>query len=319
MEQNGHTEWYKKYRPRTLDEVIGQPKSVAVVRGFGKAVPHALLFDGPPGTGKTTLARVVANLLQVSGMDYREINCGSVAAPLDAVRAIQDEMHAAPIGRSRARMFVLDEVQSFSRAKYAQEALLKILEDGPGHCYFALCTTDPKKVNAAIRSRCTRVPCEPIPDADLDKLVRRVAAAEGVELDDQVVEKLVAAAAGSGRTALVELQKIAGLPADKDRLAALGGNGAEKAAFDLVKELMPFRGSPNWAGVASVLTGIKDTDPETVRQLVLSAARTALLRPNNPNQAHAYKVIVSLSDPLFDRNTGHAVLAAGCFRALFGK
>lgn len=315
------TELYKKYRPRTLGEVVGQKSAVETIKKL-KAIPHAMLFHGPSGTGKTTIARIIANeVLEVSKFDLQEVNCGVVESAIDMVRQIQQQMTGAAMG-GKARAWILDEVQSFSRAKFAQEAMLKILEDGPDHVYFFLCTTDPKKVLTTIRNRCTEVGLKPIPVKDLEGLVTSVATAEKLKLSPEVLDRIVEAAGGSGRKALVELERVAGLPTEEDRLAAVGYQGSEKAAFDLVKALLPWRGKPDWAAVAGVLRAIKEEDPEGLRQMVLASARSMLLtdKPIKQEDMHrAYRVISCLRDPLWDRNSGHAILTAGCYEVVFGK
>lgn len=312
--------FYQKHRPAKLDDVVGQATAVKTIRGFGKKIPHAILFQGGSGCGKTTLARIVARMLGCppeNKFDYAEMNCGVVESAIDMVRDIQHAMTASPMGGDK-RVWVLDEVQALSRAKHAQEALLKILEDGPGHVHFMLCTTDPKKILPTIRNRCTPITCNSIADRDLTTLVKRVAAAESVKLTDDVIEKIVSVAAGSGRAALVALEAVCGIESADDQLAAVDVGRAEKVAFDLVRELMPFNGTPSWAGVAKVLADIREEDPEGIRQMVLASARTTLLK-GGKTAPHAYRVIVSLSEPMYDRASGHALLAAYCYEVINGR
>lgn len=311
------SELYKRYRPQTLDEVIGQDAAVRTIRGF-KSIPHALLFDGPSGTGKTTLARIVARMLGTPPecrTDYVEKNCGSVESALEMARDIQGQMTLAPL-EGKCRVWVLDEFQSLSRATYAQQALLKMFEDMPDHVYFMICTTEPDKVNKAIRSRCTRIPTGPIPDRDVARLVKEVAAAEKVKIADDLVDKIVDAAGGSARNALVELEKAIGIDDPAHRLDAVGGLKAEKVAFDLAKEIVPFNGAPNWATVRKLLEELKDEEPEGIRQVILALARNGLVNPKTPQarQEHCYRVIMCMADPVYDKNAGRAVLTAWCYQ-----
>lgn len=311
---------YQRHRPTSLDDVVGQEAAVRTLQGFGDHVPAAVMFHGPSGCGKTTLARILAASVgcPVGSFDYVELNCGVLENPIGTVREIQDTMGLAPLGGKR-RVWVLDEVQSLSRARFAMEGMLKVLEDGPPHASFYLCTTDPKRVVPAVRNRCSQIPVGLVRDEAVRGLVVRVAEAEGAEpLPGEVVSAIVTAAAGSPRAALVELEKVLGLADAADRLAAVGAGVSEQAAFDLVKVLVPFSGSPSWNAVSGVLSGLREQDPEGLRQMVLAAARTTLLKGGKASRL-AHRVIDCLREPYFDRNTGHALLAADCYRVCFSE
>lgn len=314
------TELYHRHRPYDLDGVVGQADAVRTIRGFGAKVPRSILLYGGSGTGKTTLARIIARLVGCNPdnkFDYHEINCGAIESPIDMVREINRDMSGSPL-TGKALVWVLDEVQTFSKSKGAQEALLKILEDCGPKAYFFLCTTDPKKLIPTIRNRCTQIPTKQIAAKDLEGLVRRVAKAENAELDDRLVEKIVEYAGGSARKALVDLEKVIGIKDPKERMSAIQPPEEEVIAFELVKALMPFRGDPQWPDVAKVLSSIKDEEPEGIRQMVLASARTNLLKCSG-NMGLCYKTIKCLAEPLWDKNSGHALLAAGCYQVCFGK
>lgn len=314
------SELYKRHRPKTLSEVVGQPDAVRTLQKF-KDVPHAILFTGPSGTGKTTLARIMAEKVGAVGrFDLQEVNCGTIDEPSKWVRQLEADMTGGAI-QAKARGWILDEVQSLSRARFAQEALLKILEDMPDHVYFFLCTTDPKKILPTIRNRCSEVVCKTISDKEILGLIQKVAKLEKASVGQEVLDKIVECAAGSARKSLVELEKIIGMDDDEERMSAVGTQGLERAAFDLVKALMPWRGAPVWDEVAKVLKDIEEEEPEGLRQMVLASARSTLLNPKTDlrQKAHAAKVIDRLRDQLWDKNSGRAILAAECFAVVYAK
>lgn len=311
------TELYRKHRPRTLDEVVGQTAVVKALTNL-KERPHCYLFKGPSGVGKTTVARIWAVELGChDGADYQEINCGVVESPIDTVREIQRDMGYAPVAGNTARVWVLDEAQALSRAGFAQQSLLKILEEPPDEVYFILCTTDDKKLLPTIRNRCCEMTFKAIPDKDIAQLVRTVAKREKEPIADAAVEKIVQAAEGSGRRALQELQRVIGFE-EGEQAEAVQGSGVERAAFDLVKALMPWRDAPSWAEVAKVLKAIEEEEPEKLRQLLLASARGIVLSEKSDMRlkGRAVNVINAFREPLYDRNSGHALIAAGCFEVV---
>lgn len=302
-----------KYRPHCLEDIVGQPDAVATVRGF-KHCPRAIMLHGPSGCGKTTMARIIAGMMGVSQFDYHEKNCGMVESAVELVRGINREMTNAPMMGERLA-WVLDEVQIFSKSKQAQETLLEPLEKGPAHVLFILCTTDPRRLLTAIRGRCVDIELKPLAEPALELLVKRIAQAEGLVLDQRVINKITNKAGGAARNAVKLLQKVSGITDVEKQLAAVGGMIAgDVDEFGLVKALLPWKGVPNWKEVAAVLAEIKESEPEGLRMMILASARAMLLK-GGENAPLASRVIRYLQEPLYDRNSGHALLANACWLA----
>jgi DNA polymerase III subunit gamma/tau len=309
-----------KYRPRRLEDVVGQPTAVATIRGFAHC-PRAVMLHGPTGSGKTTMSRIITDRYQVSQFDCHEINCGMVESAVDLVRGINREMTSAPMVGDRLA-WVLDEVQIFSKSKQAQETLLEPLEKGPPHVLFILCTTDPKRLLPAIRGRCVDIELKPLSQPELELLVKRIAKAESIPLDQRVVDKITHNANGAARNAVKLLQKVMGITDPEKQLAAIGGMvGGDVDEFGLVKALLPWKGIPNWTAVAAVLVAVKEaeSEPEGLRMMILASARSMLVNLKAENAPLASRLIRYLAEPLYDKTSGHALLANACFQACHAK
>lgn len=300
-------ELYRKHRPKTLDRVIGNRDTVTALSKMlelGK-VPHSLLFSGPSGCGKTTLARIMAHELGCSPADLCEMNAASFRG-IDTIRDIQRVLHLSPVG-GKCRAWIVDEAHQLS--KDAQNAALKMLEDTPDHVYFLFCTTDPDKLILTVRNRLSPLPVSRLDHDDAERLIKRVAKKEGIDLSSDGLRAVVEQCGGSARAALVILDKIRHVPRDKQAEAATVPSEEERATIDLCRALIK---RAQWAEVAKILRALK-AEPEEVRYGVLGYARQVLL--GNP-KSRAYAVICAFAEPFF--HSREAGLAAACYEALFG-
>lgn len=301
------TELYRKYRPKKLSEVVGQTAAVKALNGLGKdrAMPHVLLLTGPSGTGKTTLARILANMLGCRGPDLVEVNAAEKRG-IDAIRGIQAAMGQSPMV-SRCRIWIIDECHALTPD--AQSAFLKDLEDTPNHVYFMLATTDPNKLKRAILTRSTQVQCEPITESVLCKLIAKVIQQEPEvfhgRVSDSLIKRIARAAQGSARQALVILQKVIHLEDETDQQAVVDGFDPEVSAFKLYNALC---GSSNWGQVADVLKTLKDEEPERLRRMILGCCKNDMLAGRKLDVAPA--VFEEFSEPFFDTGFPGVVAAA---------
>lgn len=197
---------YRKYRPENFGEVIGQDHIVGAIDGALKAgkVSHAYLLCGPKGTGKTTIARIIASELRTSQNDIYELDAASNRG-IDDVRSIRDSVHTMPFD-SKYKIYILDEVHMFT--KDAWNALLKTIEEPPQHVIFILATTELEKVPETIVSRCQSFIFKKPTDAILSSAVTNVAKKEGYTLEEGGASLIALLADGAFRDAYGTLQKV---------------------------------------------------------------------------------------------------------------
>lgn len=306
------SEYYKKYRPKTLKSVVGQDGVVASLQKLidKKSIPHSILITGPSGCGKTTIARILKDILQCGDADYQEVNCADFRG-IDMIRDIRRNANLSPIS-GPCRIWFIDEASRLSSD--AQNAFLKILEDTPSHVYFMLATTDPGKIIKTIHTRCTEIKLSNLGPKDLTRVVQRVVDKEQLKVSEDVIQEIVEASDGSARKALVILEQAGSLETEEEQLKAVQASSIDKdVAIELARALINPRA--DWSSVAKILKTIKD-DPEGLRHLVLSYARAVLL--GGGGQApRAFKIIDIFSKPFYDSKS--AGLAAACYEVVTTK
>ncbi|MEO7742049.1 MAG: DNA polymerase III subunit gamma/tau [Usitatibacter sp.] len=211
----------RKWRPRVFEEIVGQPHVViALVNALdSKRLHHAYLFTGTRGTGKTTLARILAKALNCetgitskpcgkcracvdidSGrfVDLLEVDAAT-NTKVDEMRELLDTAQYMPVS-GRFKVYIIDEVHMLSR--HAFNSMLKTLEEPPEHVKFILATTDPQKVPVTVLSRCLQFNLKPQPPPVIAAHLERVLAAEGIAFEQPALLQLGKAAAGSLRDSL---------------------------------------------------------------------------------------------------------------------
>lgn len=266
---------YHKYRPQDEDEMLGNEAQLkALSRGFSKPRAewsHAFMVSGPSGCGKTTLARLVAKkYLGGNDLNIREINTADNRGIDTARQIIEDTKFLPAMGGNI--IYIIDECHMTT--KEWQNAMLKPLEDCPGHVFFFLCTTDPQKMLPAIHTRCTQIKVESQPSKMLYRLAKQVAKMEGLEIPDEVLQEISVQAGGSPRAALVLLEKVAQLSELEEMLEACSvPTELSDNTIDLCRGLL----NGSWSKCKEVLKGLKDQDSEKVRRAVTGYMSSVVL------------------------------------------
>jgi DNA polymerase-3 subunit gamma/tau len=197
---------YSKHRPQSFDEVRNQDHIISVLKGALKkgTLPHALLFVGSRGTGKTTVARIFAREAGAHDIDIYEIDAASNRG-IDDIRALRESVVTLPY-ESRYKVYIIDEVHMLT--KEAFNALLKTLEEPPAHVLFILATTERDKLLDTITSRCQIFEFRAPTRDEIRDTVLAVAKREKYALDTAAADVIAIAADGSYRDALGILQKV---------------------------------------------------------------------------------------------------------------
>lgn len=238
---------YRKYRPATFAEVVGQeqvtkPLSAALDAG---RINHAYLFSGPRGCGKTSSARIMARSLNCEqgptstpcgvcescvslapggpgNLDVTELDAASHNGVED-MRELRDRAYYAP-AESRYRIFIIDEAHMISAS--GANALLKVVEEPPEHVIFIFATTEPEKIIGTIRSRTHHYPFRLLTPPAMKGLLERTVASEGVHVDDSVYPMVIQAGGGSPRDTLSILDQL------------LAGAGPDGLTYDIARPLL---------------------------------------------------------------------------------
>ncbi|MFW6174121.1 MAG: ATP-binding protein [Elusimicrobiota bacterium] len=297
---------YNKYRPKSFEEVVGNESTVVSLQESceNKVCPHVILFTGPTGCGKTTLARIVAK--EVGAEETIEIDSAQFRG-IDTVRDIRKQSQYVPL-KGNVRAYIIDEVHQMS--KDAQEGMLKILEDPPEHAYFILCTTEPQKLKPTLVGRCSQYSVGPLEEKELVKLLMKIVKGEGEKITKNVYDQIVGDSFGHPRNAIQILEQV--LKAPNDRRISVAKKVAEQQSqsIELCRALI--RGA-GWKEISLILKGLKDEDPEGVRRHVLAYLQSVLLSESND------RVAAIMEDFLENfYSSGFAGLVYACYSATNG-
>ncbi len=226
---------YRKHRPQKFEEILGQNHVVKTLQGAleSSQIGHAYIFAGPRGSGKTSIARILAkavNCLNVKNnepcdecdickqikegrfLDLIEIDAASNRG-IDEIRELKEKIRFAP-NQGKYKLYIIDEVHMLTREAF--NALLKTLEEPPSHAIFVLATTEAHKIPLTIMSRCQRFDFKKIDPKKMFEGIKKVVGKEKIKIDDESLRKIIFLSDGSVRDALSYLDQVYAFVGDKE-------------------------------------------------------------------------------------------------------
>lgn len=252
-----YTALYRKYRPSNFASVVGQEVVVDILKNsiLNNKVSHAYLFTGPRGTGKTSIAKILAHAvnclnfngdicgecevcknLEINDSDIIEVDAASNNG-VDEIRTLRDNVKLLP-SFCKYKIYIIDEVHMLSTGAF--NALLKTLEEPPSHVIFILATTEPNKIPLTILSRCQRFDFNKISNEKLVSRLLYIATQEGKNFDKSILEYIAEISDGGLRDAINLLDQVISLPQESvtlEEIDRLSGRISQNTLFELLNAI----------------------------------------------------------------------------------
>jgi DNA polymerase-3 subunit gamma/tau len=320
---------YRKWRPQQWDEVVGQQHIVQMLTNAIRAgrVGHAYLFAGPRGTGKTTIARLIAKAVNCLNDDPAKRPCNECAhckavnenrfldlieidaasnTSVDDVRDLRDKINFAP-SQGKYKIYIIDEVHMLSTAAF--NALLKTLEEPPPHAIFVLATTEVHKIPATVLSRCQRHEFRRVPVDEIVGQLKRIAKEEKIKADEDALTLIARQSAGGMRDAISLLDQLSST-GDKIDLAltqTVLGTATSQTVLDLIASIRDHQPAPAMDAIHHALDA--GADPRSLARQIIDYLRgLMLIQLDNSDQVETTKEVKTAMTEHAEAFSTHEVL-----------
>lgn len=286
------------YRPRNFSEIVGNKTIIESIQNKfkGEDPPHAIILQGPTGCGKTTIGRIISEMIgcKIDSNDFSELDIAQLTG-VDTAREIRQNMTFLPM-ESKCRIWLLDEFHKASSS--FQNAMLKALEDTPKHVYFIICTTEPEKIIKTVRGRCMRFTVKSLTEPEIKQIITWVLKEENFTISEKVIEEIISVADGCPREALVVLDQIIDLEPDK-MIEGIQQAEVDREVRELCQAMLKEK---DWPELAEILKGMKGTDPERCRQAIIAWFESVALdrKGFNRNNIKKWEEVAARAAFVFD-------------------
>jgi len=302
---------HTKYRPVSLDTVIGHAPQIASLRSvISKGHSHAFLFTGSAGIGKTTLARITA--MELGCAEVIEIDAATNTG-IDAMRNVCSTLQYKAFGGGK-KAVIVDECHRLSAAAWA--SLLKIIEEPPEHVYWMLCTTDSGKVPKTIKTRCAEYNLKSLKTAEILEWISLIAEAEELDIEPEGLEVIAKAAEGSMRQALVSLSLCSDTKTKAEVATLLQKAQETDGIIDLCRLLVNPRGR-TWQKAMEIVNNLED-EPESVRIVVLQYLSKVAMGAKSDDEAGSIVQMMSSFSTPFNQSDKKAPLIIAIAEVIYG-
>lgn len=279
-----------KYRPVSFKDVIGQEAVIASLQGF-KDLPPAILFSGPSGTGKTTLARILG---ASHNRRILEINAANLTGVGD-MREVIDDVGYHPMDGSSGYLVIIDEVQRLSQQAF--DVLLKPIEEPPPNVTWTLCSTEPNKIKKTILTRVHHYELKPVPSSVITERLITLSIQEKINLAPNLLSLISAQSHGSPRQAITYLSMCREAKSSQEVIRLIKTvQEPEQNTLELCRVLINHRSS--WDDVINAIDKVRDEDLEIVRLAVLGYTSSTLIkRSDSATAPRMLSILHSFSKP----------------------